>query len=313
MFTGAPTHAQDVTPEATAGVQSEADLMDQHHQEGVQAFLDNVGQEPDFWRPPIQPEMDGDVKVFNIVCQEIDWATAPNMIYPAFAYNGMVPGPTLQVTEGETVRLNVTNEMTQSTAIHFHGLLVPNAVDGVPFITQPVIKPGEMFTYEFRTRNAGSHMYHSHHNAAEQVTRGLLGAFIVQPRDTSREPQVTAEYIMVLNDSSLGFTLNGKSFPYTQPIVANRGDKIRVRYMNEGLMIHPMHLHGIPQLVFAKDGYNLPVPYLCDTLNIAPGERYDVIVDCTEPGIWAFHCHILSHAESRDGMFGMVTVLIVNE
>lgn len=305
--------AQEQTPEATAAVQTDADLMDSHHQAGVQTFLDNVGSEPNFWRPAIEPELDGDVKVFNLVCQEIDWEAAPGLVYPAMAYNGMVPGPTLRVTEGDTIRVNVTNEMTQSTAVHFHGLLLPNNMDGVPFITQPPIKPGETFTYEWRTRNAGTHMYHSHHNAAEQTTRGLLGALIIDPRDRSREPDVSGDYILVLNDSSLGFTLNGKSFPYTQPIVANRGDKIRIRYMNEGLMIHPMHLHGIPQLVFAKDGYNLPVPYMCDTLNIAPGERYDVIVDCTEPGVWAFHCHILSHAESRDGMFGMVTVLIVNE
>ncbi|MDZ4763677.1 MAG: multicopper oxidase domain-containing protein [Chloroflexota bacterium] len=315
IASGKPVRAQEMThePTMTPMDHSSADAMDLHHQEGVQAFLDHVGQEPDFWRPAIEPTLDGEVKVFDIVCQEIDWETSPGIVYPAFAYNGMVPGPTLKVTEGDTVRVNVTNEMTQSTAIHFHGLLIPNAMDGVPFITQPVIKPGMTFSYEFRTRNYGSHMYHSHHNSAEQTTRGLLGAFIIEPRDKSREPQVTADYIMVLNDSSLGFTLNGRSFPSTQPIVANRGDKIRVRYMNEGLMIHPMHLHGIPQMVFAKDGFNLPVPYMCDTINIAPGERYDVIVDCTEPGVWAFHCHILSHAESRDGMFGMVTVLIVNE
>jgi FtsP/CotA-like multicopper oxidase with cupredoxin domain len=313
LKSGTPIRAQDTTAEPTTQL-TEAEIMDLHHQEGVQAFLDNVGQDPIFWRPPMEPEMDGDVKVFNIVSQEIEWETAPGMVYPAMAYNGMVPGPEIRVTEGDRVRLVLTNEMpSQSTAIHFHGLYVPNSVDGVPYITQPAVRPGETFSYEFTVRNAGSHMYHSHHNSAEQVTRGLLGAFIVEPRDRSREPVVAAEYTLVLNDSSLGFTLNGKSFPYTQPIVANRGDKIRIRYMNEGLMIHPMHLHGLPQLVIAQDGWNMPVPYMCDTLNIAPGQRFDVIVDCTEPGIWAFHCHILSHAESRDGMFGMVTVLIVNE
>jgi FtsP/CotA-like multicopper oxidase with cupredoxin domain len=118
---------------------------------------------------------------------------------------------------------------------------------------------------------------------------------------------------MVLNDSGIGFTINGKSFPYTQPVVAKMGQKIRIRYLNEGLMIHPFHLHGIPQLVFAKDGFYLPNPYMADTLNVAPGERYDVIVECDEPGAWAFHCHILSHAESRNGMFGMVTALVVQE
>src|SRR5688572_18757367 len=180
-------------------------------------------------------------------------------------YNGVVPGPEIRVTEGDKVRVVCNNQMTQSTAIHFHGVLLPNAMDGVPFITQDPIKPGGSHTYEFVARNPGSHMYHSHHNAAEQVTAGLFGAFIIEPRDKSREPVATADYTLVLNDTTLGFTLNGKSFPYTQPIVAKQGDKIHIRYMNEGFMIHPMHLHGMPQLVYAKDGWNLPVPYLCDT------------------------------------------------
>ncbi|HEX2908838.1 MAG TPA: multicopper oxidase domain-containing protein, partial [Phototrophicaceae bacterium] len=171
----------------------------------------------------------------------------------------------------------------------------------------------ETFTYEFTVKNPGSHMYHSHHNAAEQVSSGMLGPFIIEPKDKSREPVVDADYNFVLNDTTLGFTINGRSFPYTQPIRAKLGQKIRIRYMNEGFMIHPFHLHGIPQLVIAKDGWPLAVPYMCDTLNIAPGERYDVIVDCTDLGLWAFHCHILTHAESRHGMFGMVTVLVVEE
>lgn len=306
--------AQDMeqTEEATAAAQTDWQAINQHHQEGVDIFLNNIGQEPDFWRTtPLEPTMDGDVKVFEIVCQEIDWETMPGTSFPAMAYNGTVPGPTIRVTEGDRVRVNVTNEMNESTSIHWHGLLLPNNMDGVPFVTQPPIDPGQTFTYEFTARNSGSHMYHSHHNAAEQVTRGLLGAFIIDPADKSREPEVTADYVFVLNDSSLGFTINGRGFPYTQPIAAKLGDKIRIRYMNEGLIIHPMHLHGIPQLVFAKDGFYLPAPYMCDTLNIAPGERYDVLVDCTEPGLWAFHCHILNHAESRNGMFGMVTVLVV--
>jgi FtsP/CotA-like multicopper oxidase with cupredoxin domain len=186
-------------------------------------------------------------------------------------------------------------------------------MDGVPYITQPPIKTGETFTYEFEARNPGSHMYHSHHNAAEQVTKGLLGAFIIEPADKSQDPESDADYTLILNDAGTGFSINGKSFPYTQPIVAKLGDKIRIRYMNEGLVIHPMHLHGLEQLVFAKDGWNLPQPYYCDTLNVAPGERYDVLVTCHTPGVWAFHCHILNHAESAHGMFGMVTAVVVEE
>ena len=293
--------------------QTSAEVMDALHGEGVQIFLDNIGKDETFWSLPLEHTMDGDVKVFELVCQEIQWETKPGTAYPAMAYNGKIPGPEIRVTEGDKVRILVTNEMAQSTGVHFHGLLVPNSMDGVPYVTQPPIKNGETFVYEFPIRNAGSHMYHSHHNAAEQVSSGLLGAFIVDPADTSREPQVDADYTLILNDSTLGFTINGKEFPYTQPIIAKLGERIRIRYMNEGFMIHPMHLHGIPQLVIAKDGYNLPVPYMCDTLNIAPGERYDVLVDCTEPGLWAFHCHILTHAESAHGMFGMVTVLVVQE
>jgi FtsP/CotA-like multicopper oxidase with cupredoxin domain len=288
--------------------------MDQHHEEGINIFLENIGKDSGFWNRPMEYTMDGDVKVFDIRVQEIRWETMPGTAFNAMAYNGVVPGPEIRVDEGDKVRFNITNEMTsESTAIHWHGLMVPIAVDGVPFITQRPITPGETQTFEFTLRNFGSHMYHSHYNAAEQVTKGLLGAFIVEPKDKSREPEYDADYTMILNDSMLGFTINGKGFPYTQPVVAKLGQKIRVRYMNEGLMIHPMHLHGMPQLVFAKDGFYLPVPFLCDTLNIAPGERYDVLIDCTEPGVWAYHCHILSHAEARHGMFGMVTVLIVEE
>lgn len=288
--------------------------MDKHHQERNDIFLANIGKDPAFWGTDMPFEMDGDVKVFKITCKEVEWEAEPGITATAMTYNGVVPGQTIRAVEGDKVRFIVTNELTQSTAIHWHGLRVPNDQDGVPMITQPIITPGMTYTYEFTLRNSGTHMYHSHHNSAEQVTRGLLGAFIVEPKDKSREPQVSADYNFVLNDSGLGqFTFNGRSFPYTQPIIAKKGDKIRVRYFNEGLMIHPMHLHGIPQLVFAKDGYNLPAPYMVDTLNIAPGERYDVIIDCDEVGVWAFHCHILSHAEGPNGMFGMVTVLLVQE
>lgn len=290
-----------------------ADDMDRFHEEGVQVYLDNIGKDEGYWGVPLNPTMDGDVKVFQVVAIEAPWDTGGGNTVNAMMYNGMVPGPYIRVTEGEQVRIVFTNSMTQSSSIHFHGVHTPNSMDGVPYVTQPVVKPGETFNYEFTARNAGTHMYHSHHNAAEQVSRGLMGAFIIDPADASSEPEVSADYIMMLNDSSIGLTLNGRGFPYTQPIIAAKGDVIRVRYMNEGMMIHPMHLHGMYQEVISKDGAKLPMPYLADTLNVAPGERYDVIVRCEEPGVWAFHCHVLSHAESSHGMFGMVTALVINE
>jgi len=252
--------------------------------------------------------------VFELTASVLQWETEPGKRVTAWVYNQQLPGPQIRVTEGDRVRVIVKNELPESTAVHFHGVLTPNAMDGVPFITQPPIKPGESFTYEFVAKNAGSHMYHSHHNSAVQVGNGLLGAFIIEPKQKRAiERNVAVDYVMILNDGAHGYTLNGKGFPATEPIVAKLGQKVRVRFMNEGMMIHPMHLHGMPMTVIDKDGYPQPLPWKCDTINIAPGERWDVIIDCDNPGVWAFHCHILPHAETSHGMFGMVTALIVEK
>ncbi|MGQ0600198.1 MAG: multicopper oxidase domain-containing protein [Anaerolineales bacterium] len=283
--------------------------MDAMHKQGVETFLANAGKDDKFWSNPLAFTMDGDTKVFEVTCMEGQWPVTPEIQMDAMMYNGIVPGPEIRVTEGDKVRLICKNEMVQSTAVHFHGVRVPNKVDGVPFVTEEPVKTGETRVYEFVAKNPGSHMYHSHHNAAEQVTKGLLAAFIIEPK--TPDYKVDGDYVMVINDSGLGLTFNGKSFPFTQPIIAKLGQTIRVRYMNEGLVIHPMHLHGLPQKVIAKDGWPVPQPWLCDTLNVAPGERWDVLIECDEVGVWAFHCHILTHAESAHGMFGMVTVLIV--
>jgi FtsP/CotA-like multicopper oxidase with cupredoxin domain len=247
---------------------------------------------------------------WELTASVIQWETEPGKVVQAYAYNGMVPGPQLHAQVGDRIRIIFHNQLPEPTTIHSHGLLVPPEMDGVPVISQPAVMPGETFTYEYTLRNAGSHMYHSHFMAEKQVPMGLLGAFVVtDPKADERVADV--DIPMILNDGPLGFTINGKGFPATQPIVAHKGDKIRIRYMNEGLQIHPMHLHGIPQLVVAKDGYSLPEPHYEDTVLIAPGERIDVLVDATEVGTWAFHCHILTHAEGPNGMFGMVTALVV--
>jgi FtsP/CotA-like multicopper oxidase with cupredoxin domain len=234
----------------------------------------------------------------------------------ALGFNAMWPGPRLEVIEGDPVQVNFTNNLDETTGIHFHGQKLPNNMDGVPHITQDPIRPGETFSYEFVARTPGSHMYHSHHNATDQVGRGLLGAFIVQPRDPAsrydRLYGVSQDIIWISNDALGGFTINGRGFPATAPIVATQGDTIAIRFMNEGNMMHPWHLHGMPMRVVARDGYPLgSAAFTCDTIGVNPGERWDVIVDCDEPGAWAFHCHILQHAEGRDGMFGMVTALVV--
>ena len=260
--------------------------------------------------PEIQP--DGTLQ-WELTASVIKWETEPGTFVEAWAYNGMVPGPQLRAEMGDRIRIILHNELPEPTTLHSHGLLVPPDMDGVPVISQPAVMPGESFTYEYTLRNAGSHMYHSHFMAEHQVPMGLLGAFIVTDPNATDEPESDIDYTMILNDGPLGFTINGKGFPATEPIVAQQGQKIRIRYMNEGLQIHPMHLHGMPQLVVAKDGYTLPTPHYEDTVLVAPGERIDVIVDATEVGAWAYHCHVLTHAEGPDGMFGMVTALIVEE
>ena len=257
---------------------------------------------------PLEFEMVDGVKVFELTADETTWEVEPGKVMDAMAYNGMLPGPQINVDLGDKVRIILHNELDQPTTLHFHGVRVPNAMDGVPVITQDAVMPGESFTYEFTLTNSGTHMYHPHFNATEQITEGLLGAFIVHdPKD----PDVDVDQTMVLNDGPLGFTINGKGFPATAPIVLEQGQVLRIRYMNEGLQIHPMHLHGLVQRVVSKDGYRLGAPYDVDTLMVAPGERYDVIVKADAPGVWAFHCHILNHVEGPDGMFGMVTAVIV--
>jgi len=289
---------------------SKTDEMDRLHEAGIKAF---PAKTEGMGNVLLAPRMEGDIKVYDLTAAPVQWEIEPGKRVNAWVYNGQLPGPQIRVREGDRVRINVKNNLEESTAMHFHGLEVPNDQDGVPYITQAPIKPGGSHTYEFTVPNAGSHMYHSHHNAAKQVGLGLLGAFIVEPRRPRAIEKVDVDSVMILNDGFHGYTLNGKSFPATQPIVAKLGQKVRVRFMNEGMMIHPMHLHGMHMTVIDKDGWPQPAPWKCDTLNIAPGERWDVIVNCNNPGVWAFHCHILPHAESEHGMFGMVTALIVEK
>jgi len=263
---------------------------------------------------PLTPKLDGDVKVFELTIDEIEHQVDEKMApVQALGYNKQWPGPTIRVTEGDKVRAIFTNNLKETTGVHFHGVEFDNFfMDGVPFVTQLPIKPGETFTYEFVAKPHGSMMYHSHHNATDQVGRGLLGALIIDPK----EPTVKydREYTWISNDSFAvgGFTINGHGFPAVVPVLAAAGETVLVRYMNEGIMMHPWHSHGYAQRVVARDGRPLgTAEFDCDTLGVNPGERYDVTITADRPGVWAFHCHILPHVEGLNGMFGMVTALIV--
>jgi FtsP/CotA-like multicopper oxidase with cupredoxin domain len=281
--------------------------------------LENGANTEGVGNQPMEPRvLEDGTKVFDITAEVIDWEIEPGKTVTAWAYNGQVPGPWIKVDPGDKVRMIVDNRLPQSTGVHFHGIDVPNAMDGVVTVTQDPIRPGEKFTYEFTAQqNPALGMYHSHHHAENQVPDGLFAVFQVGdvPLPAGMGP-ITQEVPMVLNDAGvIGLSLNGKSFPSTAPIIAKPGDRVLISYQNEGLTVHPMHLHGVPQRVIAKDGFPLAEPYTVDTLLVSPGERYSVVVEPTAQhlGVWAYHCHILTHAERHDGMFGMVTTFIVQE
>jgi FtsP/CotA-like multicopper oxidase with cupredoxin domain len=266
---------------------------------------------------------EGGIKEFELTAAITPWEVEPGTVVDAWTYNGAVPGPRINVAVGDRVRIVLQNDLPMATDLHLHGINVENTMDGVAPLTQPSIQPGESFTYEFVADEAAVAMYHAHHHGQLQVPNGLLGTLFVGqvalpagrtiggdaiPADLT----VSQELPLVLNDSGvIGYSLNGKSFPATAPIVASQGDWILLHYFNEGGQIHPMHLHQFDQVVVAKDGYALDNPYLADTVNVAPGERYSVLVNLDKPGTWVWHCHILNHVERETGMFGMVTAVVV--
>ncbi|HWL45018.1 MAG TPA: multicopper oxidase domain-containing protein [Ilumatobacter sp.] len=269
----------------------------------------------------LEPEVLADgTKRFTVTAAITDWEIEPGKVVQAWTYNGVVPGPEIHVEVGDRVQVLLKNELPQATVIHWHGIDVPNVMDGVPPFTQDAVAPGDEFLYEFTAKSPAVGIYHGH-NGADQVLNGLFAAVTIGEMPT---PDVLVErgfaetpsqsINMVLNDAGvIGLTLNGKSFPATEAYTGKVGDTILVNYYNEGLMPHPMHLHQPLGWIIAKDGEPLLQPIPGDTINVAPGERYTVLYKLTEPGVWAWHCHILTHAEGPDGMFGMVTAFIVSE
>ena len=276
---------------------------------------------------PTEVLADG-TKVFDLTAEIVDWEVEPGVFVEAWTYNGVVPAPQIKLDRGDAVQMRVLNNLPMGTDIHWHGVHTPNDQDGVAPYTQELIAGnGGRFTYEFTADTDAIGMYHAHHHGQMQVVNGMFGAITVgeNPIPYGRtisgvtipdegDLNVTLDEPMVLNDAgTIGLSLNGKSFPATTPLVMNQGEWGSITYYNEGLQIHPMHLHQFPQLVYAKDGIPLDEPYWVDTLNVAPGERYTVLFRANDPGVWVWHCHILTHVERTDGMFGMVTAIIVEE
>ena len=263
-------------------------------------------------------------KVFNLTASIIKWEVEQGKFVEGWAYNGQIPGPILRANVGDKIRIVLKNELPESTSLHLHGVRVPNAMDGVDPYTQSPIEPGQSFSYEFTALEPAVGMYHSHHNAQVQVPNGLAGALLIgdwkdlgmksaSGRLPDTDGKADQEVVMVLNDSgTIGLSLNGKSFPATAPYTLKDGETMLVHYFNEGSLTHPMHLHQPSGLVVAHDGAPLEYPFWADTLNVAPGERWTVAYTAKDAGVWAWHCHILTHAETPTGMRYMVTALIVS-
>lgn len=264
-------------------------------------------------------KVEGNTYYYDLEAKIVDWEVAPGKTVKAWTYNGVVPGPELHWEKGQHVIVNFKNNLPQSTTIHWHGIRVPNTMDGVDPYTQEATKPGGSFVYDLgEIKDDGNGIYHSHHNAQEQIPNGMFGAISIGEMPIPQKlvdmgyTKVDKRVTMVLNDAGvIGLSLNGKSFPATEAYTLRIGQVMEVTYQNEGLMGHPMHLHQPVGWIIAKDGVPLDVPTPGDTIWVSPGERYTVLYKGTDPGVWAWHCHILNHAEGPQGMFGMVTALIV--
>ena len=262
-------------------------------------------------------------KEFTLTASVFDWEVEKGKIVKGWGYNGQIPGPILRANVGDKIRIIHKNELPESTTLHMHGIRVPNSADGVDPYTQETIKPGTTHIYEFEAKETHVGMYHSHHNAQVQVPNGLAGAFLIGDwktmameaagdRTGDADGKAEQEVVMTLNDAgTIGLSLNGKSFPATEAYTAKVGETIVVHYFNEGLMSHPMHMHQPTGLVVAHDGKMLDAPFWADTINVAPGERWTVVYTMKDPGVWAWHCHILNHAETPTGMKYMVTAVVV--
>lgn len=280
---------------------------------------------------PLEYRLENGIKVFELTTKAVQWPILDGVTVTAYSYNGTVPGPMIRVTEGDQVRIVVKNELPDPTTVHWHGVEVPNAMDGVPDVTQDPIQPGETFTYEFVAKPAGTFMYHSHFEGDIQVMAGLYAPFIIEPKEPESNPPAIDEVLMISEwlqrDGQTFaampmqgmepnfFTINGKSFPSTKEITVRKGERVRLRFIAIGQFVHPMHLHGVPFKIVATDGH--PVPEAAqltkDTVSVAPGERYDIEFVATETGQWMLHCHILHHTTNDNvepgGLMLMINVV----
>lgn len=266
------------------------------------------------------------VKEFTLVAEPHIWEPVKGVIAHAWTFNDQVAGPTIRVTEGDHVRIKLVNKLPEPTTINWHGMQVPNDMAGIPDVTQSAVKPGQSFTYEFTAGHSGTYMYHSMYDDMKQVGSGLYGAFIIDPKNPRSEEKYDHDYTMVLSgfhvnntmeDEEDYYTINGRSYPDTTPIVVKKGETVRIRLINiDPTEYHTMHLHGMNFQVIAKDGEPSKDPQEMNTLMIGPGEMYDIAFKADAVGTWLFQCHILDHtmnAEDSMHMGGLITKVKVVE
>jgi FtsP/CotA-like multicopper oxidase with cupredoxin domain len=283
---------------------------------------------------PLEARVDGGVKVYELEAAVTGWNILPSVRVAAYAFNGQVPGPRIRITQGDRVRFVVRNSLPEPTTVHWHGLIVPNAMDGPAEITQAPIPPGGSFIYEFTAVPAGTFFYHSHAKPDRQQALGLYGALIIDPKEPSalrydKELVVQLQEWLFKDGYTFPampmdgmqpnfFTINGKAYPSTESVQLKVGEKLLVRFIgSQSGFVHPMHIHGGPFAVVATDGQIVPesARVVKDTINVGPGERYDVIWEAREPGKWLLHCHINHHTtnDNREdqGAGGLTLILQV--
>ncbi len=245
---------------------------------------------------------DHDVRTVHLTSSKFLWKVRDDQpSIQVWGYNNQIPGPTLRFKAGDKVRIYYRNDLDEASSVHWHGLVVPNSMDGVGLLTMPPVMPGETLVYEFTIPNTpGTFMYHPHMNDMEQVSMGLSGALIVEPRDGGGG-KYDQDRIVLLNNIQGHYLVNGKEFPNTDPWLVKKGDLLRVRMINiSPIELHPMHFHGHFMKEIARDGTDetgRAASRVENTVLIAPGQTIDVEVKMNGPGkgVWIFHCHVLAH------------------
>ncbi|MHB1666212.1 MAG: multicopper oxidase family protein [Thiomonas sp.] len=268
------------------------------------------------WSLPFR--MNNGVKEFHLVTEPVVREIAPGMTAKLWGYNGSSPGPTIEAVEGDRVRIFVTNRLPEHTSVHWHGILLPNGMDGVGGLNQPQIKPGQTFVYEFVLKHPGTFMYHPHADEMVQMAMGAMGFLVVHPKNPRFMP-VDRDYVFLINaydidpgssvpriSTMLDFNLwtwNSRAFPGIAPLVARTGDRVRIRMGNLTMTNHPIHLHGHAFEVAGTDGGWVPkgARWPEVTVDIAVGQMRAIEFIADNPGDWAFHCHKSHHTMNAMG------------